>query len=129
MEFDGWYNSSMWNIAYCSCRAMIGHVLIRFWMLFSWYVFGMCIVSKGAEKTPFNFKKGCKKLNGNLSYHKKSWPFDEDLTKATNHCPYQMSPKYLINVIICAQPPNSMTSFARKAMIGTRYQNVVIWLV
>ena len=42
-----------------------------------------------------------------------------------------MSPKYLINVIIYAQPPNSMTSFARKAdwykiskccdMIGARY--------
>ena len=41
------YNSSMWSIAYCSCRAMIGHVLIRFWTLFSWYVFTMCIVSKG----------------------------------------------------------------------------------
>ena len=50
------YNSSMWSIAYCSCRAMIGHVLIRFWMLFSWYVFGMCIVSKGVEKTPVNLK-------------------------------------------------------------------------
>ena len=41
------YNSTMWNIAYCSCRAMIGHVLIRFWTLFSWYMFTMCIVSKG----------------------------------------------------------------------------------
>ena len=50
------YNSSMWSIGYCSCRAMIGHVLIRFWMLFSWYVFGMCIVSKGVEKTPVNLK-------------------------------------------------------------------------
>ena len=50
------YNSIMWNIAYCSCRAMIGHVLIRFWTLFSWYVFTMYIVSKGAEKTPFNLK-------------------------------------------------------------------------
>ena len=50
------YNSTMWNIAYCSCRAMIGHVLIRFWTLFSWYMFTMCIVSKGAEKTPFNLK-------------------------------------------------------------------------
>ena len=49
------YNSSMWNIAYCSCRAMIGHVVIRFWM-FSWYMFTMCIVSKGAEKTHFNLK-------------------------------------------------------------------------
>ena len=116
------YNSSMWNIAYCSCRAMIGHVLIRFWTLFSWYMFGMCILSKGAEKTPFNFKKWCKKLNGNLSYHKKSWPFNEDLAKATNHWPYQMSPKYLINVILSAQPPNSMT-------LDIRYQNVVIWLV
>ena len=50
------YNSSMWNITYCSCRAMIGHVLIRFWTLFSWYMFTMCILSKGAEKTPFNLK-------------------------------------------------------------------------
>ena len=29
---------------------------------------------------------------------------DEVLTKATNHYTYQMSPKFLINVILCAQP-------------------------
>ena len=40
---------------------MIGYVLIGLWTLFSGYViefklFGVCVVSKGAEKTRFNFK-------------------------------------------------------------------------
>ena len=35
-----------------------------------------------------------------------------------------MSPKFLVNVILCAQPPNFMTSFARK-----QYPNAMIWLV
>ena len=38
--------------------AMIGHVLIGPWTLFSWYVlesklFGVCVVGKGAENTGF----------------------------------------------------------------------------
>ena len=55
---------------------------------------------------------------------------DEALTEATNHCTYQMSPKFLIYEILCAQPPDSMTSFPRKqypnAVIGERYPKTVI---
>ena len=54
------YNSSRCKIAWCSFSAMIGYVLIGLWTLVSWYVmeyqlFGVCVVSKGAEKTRFNF--------------------------------------------------------------------------
>ena len=43
------------KIASCACSAMIVHVLIGLWTLFSWYVvkcklFGVCVASKGAEK-------------------------------------------------------------------------------
>ena len=92
---------------------MIKHVQIGLWTLFSWYVFGKCIISKGVEKHVLTLK-WCKKLNGNLSYPEKSLPSNEDLTKATNHCTYQMSPEFLVNVMLCAQPPNSKTSFAKK---------------
>ena len=36
---------------------------------------------------------------------------DEVLTKATNHYTYQMSPKFLINVILYAQPPDPWHHF------------------
>ena len=52
-----------------------------------------------------------------VSHPDKSQAIDEDLTKATNHCTNQMGPISLVNVILCAHPPNSMTSVARKAMI------------
>ena len=41
------------------------------------------------------------------------------LPKATDHYTYQMSPKFLVNVIPYAQLPDSMTSFAKKAKIQT----------
>ena len=55
------YNSSRWKISQCSWRAMIGHVLIGLWTLFSWYVmecklFDGWVVSRRAEKTRFNLK-------------------------------------------------------------------------
>ena len=106
---------------------MTRHVLIGLWLLFSQYVFGMCIVSKEWKKHVW--LKWCKKWNWTLSYPKKSQPFDEDFTKATNHCTYQLNPKFLVNVIFCAQPPNSMTPVARKAMIVARYPAAVMWLV
>ena len=41
-----------------------------------------------------------------------------------------MNPKFLDNVILCVQPPYSMTSFAQKqypnAVIDVRYPNAVI---
>ena len=53
--------------------------------------------------------------------------------KGHNHNIYQKSPKFMVNVILCARPPNSMTSFTRKqypnAVIGAIYPNAVIWLV
>ena len=41
-------------------------------------------------------------------------PINLDLTrrgscKGHNHNTYQMSPKFPVNVILCAQPPDSMT--------------------
>ena len=42
----------------------------------------------------------------------------EALAKATNHYTYQISPKFLVNAILCAQPPDSMTSFARKQYLN-----------
>ena len=49
--------------------------------------------------------------------------------KGHNHNIYQKSPKFMVNVILCARPPNSMTSFTRKqypnAVIGTIYPNAV----
>ena len=40
-----------------------------------------------------------------------------------------MSPKVLVIVILCAQPPHSMTSFAKRpyptTVIGARYPNAV----
>ena len=60
---------------------------------------------------------------------------DVALAKAINHYTYQMGSKFLVNVILCAQcqPPNSMTSFARKQhpniVIGAGYSNAIIWLV
>ena len=46
-------------------------------------------------------------------------PINLDLTrrgscKGHNHNTYQLSPKLLVNVILCAQPPDSMTSFTGK---------------
>ena len=41
--------------------------------------------------------------------------------KGHNHNTYQMSLKFLVNVILCAQPHDSMTSFTRK-----QYSNTVI---
>ena len=53
--------------------------------------------------------------------------------KGHNHNIYQESPKFMVNVILCARPPNSMTSFTRKqypnAVIGAIYPNAVICLV
>ena len=43
--------------------------------------------------------------------------FLEVLAKATNHYTYLMSPKFLGNVICCAQPPNAMT-LARKQYLN-----------
>ena len=44
-----------------------------------------------------------------------------------------MSPQFIVYVILCAQPPNSMISVGRKqfpnAVIGARYPNAVIRLV
>ena len=41
-----------------------------------------------------------------------------------------MSPKFLFDAILCAQPPNFMTPFARKELlntvIGARYPNAMI---
>ena len=45
---------------------------------------------------------------------KNSILIDEALTKATNHYTYQMSPKFLVNTVLCAQPPDSMISIERK---------------
>ena len=47
------------------------------------------------------------------------------------HKPLHFSnePKFLVNVIFCGQPPNSMTPVARKAMIVARYPAAVMWLV
>ena len=55
--------------------------------------------------------------------------FLEVLAKATNYYTYPMSPKFLVNVMCCARPPDSMT-LARKqylnATIDARYINAVI---
>ena len=55
---------------------------------------------------------------------------DEAIDKATNHNTYQMSQTFMVDVILCAQPPDSITSFARKqfpnAVIGARYPNAVM---
>ena len=44
-----------------------------------------------------------------------------------------MSPKFLFDVILCVQPPDFISPFARKqllnAVIGARYPNAMIWLV
>ena len=37
---------------------------------------------------------------------------EKALTKATNHYTYQMSPKFLVNVNLCVQPPDYTTLFA-----------------
>ena len=39
---------------------------------------------------------------------------DEVLMKATNHYTFQMSAKFLVNIILCALPIDFITSFARK---------------
>ena len=57
MEFDWWgtiqASETLLNV---HTSVMIGDILIGLWMLFSWYVFGMLIVSKGVGKTCFNLK-------------------------------------------------------------------------
>ena len=55
-----------------------------------------------------NYKK--KKLNVNFSnpYKSQYYSMIEAPAKATNHYAYQMSPKFLINVIFCAQSSDSM---------------------
>ena len=72
---------------------------------------------RGAGKKHLITSKWYKKLNASLSYPDKSRP-------------YQMSPKFLVNVILRAWPPDSMTSFERRqypnAVIGARYPNAVI---
>ena len=49
-----------------------------------------------------------------IHFLKNSILVDEALTKATNHYTYQMSPKFLVNTVLCAQPPDSLISIARK---------------
>ena len=130
------YISSKWTIASCSCSAMIGYVVIGLWMMFSQYVmefklFRVCIVRKGAEKTRFIWKNYT--INANLSYSEKISTSLEEALERQNHKTFQMSPRFLVNVILCAQPPDSMTSFTWKqypnAVIGAWYANAVIWLV
>ena len=62
-----------------------------------------------------------------------AWRDQIMVAKGSNHYTYQMGPKFLFNVILCAQPPDSMTSFTRKqypnTVIGARYPSAVIWLV
>ena len=43
--------------------------------------------------------------------------------KGHNHKTYQMGPKFLVNVIFCAQPPDSMTSLKKKK------KPQMLWLV
>ena len=54
-------NSSTWKIAQCLFSAMIGYILNELWTLLSWYVmectlFGVYVLSQGAEKTRFSLK-------------------------------------------------------------------------
>ena len=85
-------------------------------MMFSQYVmefklFGVCIVRKGAEKHVLSEKiiqNYTIKINANLSYSEKSRPHS---LERHNHKTFQMSSRFLVNVILCAQPPDSMTSF------------------
>ena len=64
--------------------------------------------------------------------HRFFWPLKVGSSlkaKAANHYNYQMSPKFLVNAILFAQLPDSMTSFARKlypnTVIGARYPNTM----
>ena len=132
------YISSKWTIASCSCSAMIGYVVIGLWMMFSQYVmefklFGVCIVRKGAEKTRFIRKKLYNKNKCEPFIFRKISTSLEEALERHNHKTFQMSPRFLVNVILCAQPPDSMTSFTWKqypnAVIGAWYANAVIWLV
>ena len=58
---------------------------------------------------------------------------DEAHAKFTNHYSHQTSPKFLVKVILCTRPPDSITSFQRKqylnAVIGTRHLKVMMSLV
>ena len=93
---------------------MIGCVLIGLWTFFSsweyqyqWYVmeckfFGVCVVSKGAEKTCFTLKM----IQMMRTFH---IPINLDLNgrgsrEGHNHNTYQISTKFLVNVILCARP-------------------------
>ena len=86
---------------------MIGYILIGPWTLFSSYVlecklFGVCVVGKGAEKTRFLLRNDTKcwmrafhiPVNIDIS--------QEVLAKAINHYSFQMGPKFLLNIILCA---------------------------
>ena len=77
----------------------------------------MYFESKGAEKNMPNIKMWQK-----ITFQPfLSWEiltlFLEVLAKATNHYTYLMSPKFLGNVICCAQPPDAMT-LARKQYLN-----------
>ena len=78
---------------------MIGYVLIGLWTLVSWYVmeyqlFGVCVVSKGAEKTRFNFhmikKVKCEPLcttpDSMTSFVRRKTPKRNDWCKLSNCC-------------------------------------------
>ena len=82
-------------------------------------------------------RKQCLNVTKKITYQPfLSWEiltlFLEVLAKATNYYTYLMSPKFLVYVICCALPPDSMT-LARKqylnATIDARYINAVIWLM
>ena len=111
--------------------------LISSWKYqFQWYVmeckfFGVCVVSKGAEKTCFTLKM----IQMMRTFH---IPINLDLNgrgsrEGHNHNTYQIGTKFLVNVILCAWSPDFITLFTRNqyrnAVIGARYPNAVIWLV
>ena len=111
-------------------------------------LFGTCVVRKEAEKTYFNLK--IIQWNEREPFIRFHIPINTDLTrrgscKGQNHNTNKMSPKFLVNIILCAQPPDSITSDLQENntqtlwlvhdvqmlmwLVRDTYPNAKIWLV
>ena len=128
-----------------------------FWLHFgrcfhsTWWnvsLFGTCVVRKEAEKTYFNLK--IIQWNEREPFIRFHIPINTDLTrrgscKGQNHNTNKMSPRFLVNIILCAQPPDSITSDLQENntqtlwlvhdvqmlmwLVWDTYPNAKIWLV
>ena len=74
------------------------------------YVVWRVRCEKRSGKNTFYFKKNYAiEVKANLSYPDKSRPHSTRLLQRPQSYTYQMSPKFPVNVILCAQPSDSMT--------------------